>query len=96
MQQQILPLIPSGASKINDILSVTREEGLIRYYLGGFQISVHKENDTGSFKSKLCELIFSGVCRNIEVLNAFGVSPTSLKRWLRLQIPRKIDPPFPG
>ena len=83
MQQQILPLIPSGASKINDILSVTREEGLMRYYLGGFQIGIHKENDAGSFKSKICELIFSGACRNIEVLNAFGVSPTSLKRWLR-------------
>jgi transposase len=75
--------MPSGASKINDILSVTREAGYLRYYLGTFQIGFHKEDDAGSFKSKICELVFSGSCRNVDVLNAFGISPTSLKRWLR-------------
>ena len=80
--QLILPLVPSGASKINENLSLVREGGYVRYFCYLFEIGVHREDDLQSFKHKICELISTGACRNIEILRAFGVSGSSLKRWL--------------
>ena len=81
--QQILPLIPSGATKVNEKLSCVLECGHMRYFLYMIEIGFHRDDDRSSFKHKICELILSGVCRNVEVIRAFGISPTSLKRWLR-------------
>lgn len=83
MLQQILPLVPSGANKIGDLLSLVREDDYIRYYFGGFQIGFHKTSDTATFKAKICEFIFCGVCRNKDVLKSFAISASSLKRWMR-------------
>ena len=84
MIQQILPLIPHGASSLNKNLSIIRENGNIRYFYCGVPIAVHDENDSSSFKREICQLITNGICRNIEVVRVFGVSKTSVKRWLKM------------
>lgn len=81
--QQILPMIPSGATRINENLSVLREGGHVRYFYFLFEIGVHAESDLASFRHKICELVSTGACRNIEILRTFGMSASSLKRWLR-------------
>lgn len=83
MIQQILPLIPHGASCLNDYLSIIRKKGIIQYFYCGVCIASHPENETSSFKREICQLISNGVCRNTEVIRVFGVSKSSLKRWLK-------------
>ena len=81
--QQILPLIPSGATRINEILSCVHEDGYVHYYLCAVRIGFHREDDLPSFKYRICELISTGVCRNRDILSVLDVTVTSLKRWLR-------------
>jgi prepilin-type processing-associated H-X9-DG protein len=83
MSQPILPLIPSGANKVGELLSIVRENEYTKYYMGVFQIGIHKTSDKATFKAKICELIFCGLCRNKDVLKTFPVSSSSLKRWMR-------------
>lgn len=84
MIQQILPLIPHGASCLNERLSIIRENGIIQYFHCGLRIACHAENDTSSFKREICQLISNGVCRNTEAIRVFGISKSSLKRWLKM------------
>ena len=83
MLQQILPLIPSGATQVGQLLSIVREDDHTKYYMGVFLIGIHKASDTAGFKAKICELIFCGLCRNKDVLKNLAVSSSSLKRWIR-------------
>jgi hypothetical protein len=83
MSQPILPLIPSGAPQVGKLLSIVREDEHTKYYMGVFQIGIHKTSDKATFKAKICELIFCGLCRNKDVLNNLPVSSSSLKRWMR-------------
>ena len=83
MSQPILPLITSGATQVGELLSIVREDEHTKYYMGTFQIGIHKTSDKATFKAKICELIFCGLCRNKDVLNNLAVSSSSLKRWMR-------------
>jgi len=83
MLQQILPLIPPGATQVGKLLSIVRENEYTKYYMGVFQIGIHKTSDKATFKAKICELIFCGVCRNKDVLKSLAISSSSLKRWMR-------------
>ena len=70
--QQILPLIPSGATRINEILSCVHEDGYVHYYLCAVRIGFHREDDLPSFKYRICELISTGVCRNRDILSVLA------------------------
>ena len=83
MSQPILPLIPSGATQVGELLSIVRENEHTKYYMGAFQIGINKTSDKATFKAKICELIFCGVCRNKDVLKSLAISSSSLKRWMR-------------
>ncbi len=80
MPQLILPLLPSGATEINDILSVQNENGFWYYFAGLFPVFSHDEKDQASFRMFTSQLIVSGQCRNSAIVKAFGVSPSSVKR----------------
>lgn len=78
--QKILPLIPKGASKINDIVSIWRENDRCTYFLGCNPIYYHDSNDSRMFRMVTAQLIESGTCRQCEIINAFGVSKSSVIR----------------
>ena len=46
MYQQILPLIPVGASPINEIASVFRDEKKWTYFILGHPVYKHNAGDT--------------------------------------------------
>ena len=79
----MLPLLPSGATEINDILSVQNENGYWYYFAGMNPVFIHDENDQASFRMFTSQLIASGQCRNCTIIKAFGVSPSSVKRGVR-------------
>ncbi len=80
MAQLLLPLLPSGATAINDILSVRNENGSWYYFAGISPIFSHNEKDMASFRMFTSQLIVSGQCRNINIIKAFGVSSNSVWR----------------
>lgn len=83
MPQLILPLLPSGATRINDILSVQNKDGRWYYFAGADPVFSHEDNDRASFRMFTSQLIVSGQCKNIAVVKAFGVSPGSVKQGVK-------------
>ena len=80
MPQALLPLIPEGATRINDFLSVVCENGQWTYFLGVRPVFAHEEQDRRSFRMFTAELICQGACQQAEIVRTFGVSANSVKR----------------
>lgn len=83
MQQIILPTIPIGATEINGLTSVWRDEHRWTYYLGCFPIYSHPPDDLQQFRFFSSQLIDTGRCRQVDIINTFGVSKSSVARSLR-------------
>ena len=80
MPQQILPLIPRGATQINGLVSVYRDGTNWTYFLSTYPIYSHQENDRRMFRMVTAQLVDSGACRQIDIQNTFGVSKSSVIR----------------
>jgi len=80
MPQQILPLIPRGATQINGLVSVWREEERWTYFLGTYPIYSHDKTDQRMFRLTTSQMIESGACRHVDIIRTFGVSKSSVIR----------------
>jgi len=80
LPQALLPLVPDGASSINDRISVVRENGHWTYFCGVEPIFRHPEEDRQSFRMFTAQLVCQGACRQTDLVRAFGVSANSVKR----------------
>ncbi len=79
-QQLILPCIPRGATEINNVVGVFRNDNLWTYFLGGHPVHFHKADDHKMFRLGTSQLIESGACRQVDIIKAFGVSKSSVIR----------------
>jgi len=73
-------LIPSGATAINEVLSVVKENGSWFYFCGVNPVFFHEEHDRRSFRMFTAQLVCQGMCKQAEVIRAFGVSKNSVSR----------------
>jgi len=80
LPQALLPLIPDGATRINDRISVVRQDGMWSYFCGIEPIFQHAERDTPSFRMFTSQLICQDTCKQVDIVRAFGVSTNSVKR----------------
>jgi len=80
MPQQILPLIPHGATEINGLVSVWRDEERWTYFIGTYPIYSHDKTDQRMFSLFTAQMIESGTCRQADVIRTFGVSKSSVIR----------------
>ena len=80
MPQQILPLIPRGATEINGLVSVWRDEERWTYFIGTYPIYSHNKTDQRMFRMITSQMIDSGTCRQADVIRTFGVSKSSVIR----------------
>ena len=80
MPQTLLPLIPAGATEINDIVSVAREDDQWTYFHGAHPIFSHSQDDRRSFQMFTAQLVCQGSCRQVEIIRTFGVSKNSVQR----------------
>jgi hypothetical protein len=78
--QALLPLIPDGATRISEFISVVRENGQWIYFCGAQPLFQHPENDRRSFRMFTAQLICLVACRQVEIVRAFGVSKNSVIR----------------
>jgi hypothetical protein len=75
-----LPLIADGATRVNDLISVARENDQWIYFCGAQPVFHHAESDSHSFRMFTAQLICQGACRQVDVVRAFGVSKSSVIR----------------
>jgi transposase len=80
MPQLLLPMIPAGASRISDVVTVVRENGEWTYFCGVQPIFRHSEEDRRSFRMFTAQLVCQGACQQVDILRTFGVSKNSVKR----------------
>jgi len=80
MPQQILPLIPRGATEINGLVSVWLDEERWTYFIGTYPIYSHNKTDQRMFRMITSQMIDSGACRQADVIRTFGVSKSSVIR----------------
>ena len=78
--QALLPLIPDGATRISDLISVVRENGQWIYLCGAQPLFQHPENERRAFQMLTAQLICVGACRQVDIVRAFGVSKNSVIR----------------
>jgi len=80
MPQALLPIIPPGATPINDVISVVRQEQQWTYFCGVQPVFQHPEDDRRSFRMFTAQLCVQGVCSQAQIIRAFGVSKNSVLR----------------
>ena len=78
-----MPLIPDGATRVSNVVSVVRQDGKVIYLVGTQGLLCHDENDHRSFRLYTAQLIDQDACRQIDVARAFGVTKSSLARALK-------------
>jgi hypothetical protein len=81
--QTMLPLIPAGSTPINAKVNVYCADKEWTYSIGVEPFAMHKANDSRTFYLTVAQLIAAGACRQSEIINAFGVSKSSVARAVR-------------
>jgi hypothetical protein len=76
-------MIPPGATEINHRVCVWRGEDRWTYFLGAYPVYAHGLDDQRMFRMVTSQLIDSGGCRLVDILNTFGVSKSSVIRSLK-------------
>jgi transposase len=80
MPQALLPMIPHGATRINDLISVVRQDTQWSYFCGVQPVFQHPEDDRQSFRMFTAQLCCQGACTQAQVIRTFGVSKNSVLR----------------
>ena len=83
MIQVLLPIFPKEATQINELLSFSKRDGTVWYFHGGMPVFSHLETDYSSFRMFTSQLVDLGQCKQMEIVRAFGVSPISVKRYVK-------------
>jgi hypothetical protein len=80
MPQTLLPIIPYGATPINNVISVVREDKQWTYFCGIQPVFQHSDDDLPSFRMFTAQLCCQGACTQAEIIRAFGVSKNGVLR----------------
>ena len=84
MPQLQLPMFPVGVTHITSLLAFIKEEGNITYLNGSLPVFSHQEEDTQSFRMITAQFCVNGHTQQMEIVRAFGVTPISVKRSVKL------------
>jgi hypothetical protein len=78
--QTLLPLVPDGATPVNDLISVVNHDDKWTWFYGARPVFAHPQGDRDSFRMFSAQLVCQGACKQVEIVKAFGVSAISVKR----------------
>jgi transposase len=91
MPQLQLPIFPSGVTEINHQIAVLKEAGTVYYIHGHMPVFRHAENDVRGFRMFTSQMIVSGTVKPKEIVEAFGVTMVTVKRYVRVFRERGAD-----
>ena len=83
MPQTSLPFFPEDIRLINSQVGFQKQDGKVYYFNGSMPIFQHPEKDIKSFRLFTSQLVVNGNAKQVEIVNAFGVSVISVKRWVK-------------
>lgn len=83
MPQVQLPLFPAGCREINASLAFERRDEQIIYFNGHLPVFTHEAGDLQSFRLFTTQLIVNGTATQGEIVAAFGVPLTTVKRCVK-------------
>ena len=78
-----MPLFPSGTTVINEALAYERREDQVVYFNGHLPVFTHRTDDLASFRLFTTQLIVNGTATQGQIVRAFGVPMTTVKRACR-------------
>jgi hypothetical protein len=83
MPQVQLPMFPDGAQNINRDLAFTCRDRQVTCFNGQLPVFTHPADDLPGFRLFTTQLIVNGTATQDEVVRAFGVSVTTVKRYVK-------------
>jgi len=83
MPQTRLPFFPADIELINNYIGVRKQNGIVYYFNGMMPVFQHAEDDYASFRLFTTQLVVNGNVKQSEIVRAFDVSPSSVKRWVK-------------
>lgn len=84
MPQAQLPIFPVGTSTITPDLGFECRDNQVVYFNGHLPVFTHEVNDLGSFRLFSTQLIVTGTASQSQIVKAFGVPLTTVKRCCHL------------
>jgi hypothetical protein len=81
--QLLLPIFPSDTTLINSNVEVYERDGLVQYLVNGLPVYSNAKHDNDAFRYITRNFIYQGLCRNVDIERAFGVSEDSVSRALK-------------
>jgi len=71
---ELLPMIPHGATRVNDLISVVRQDDHWTYFCGVLPMLQHPQDGRRSFRMFTAQLCCQGACTQAQIIRTFGVS----------------------
>ncbi len=84
MPQVQLPIFPVGSTEITQELAFERRQQQVVYLNGHLPVFTHEVDDLASFRLFTTQLIVNGTATQNQVVRAFGVPLTTVKRYCRV------------
>jgi DNA invertase Pin-like site-specific DNA recombinase len=84
MPQVQLPLFPAGSTAINAEIAFERRGDQVVYFNGHLPVFTHRVDDLGGFRLMTTQLIINGTASQGEIVRAFGVPLSTVKRYCRI------------
>jgi len=79
-----LPIFAPGMTLINANLGFMRKDNSLTYFYGCLPVFTHDADDQRSFRMITSQFYVNGSATQAEICRAFGVSPISVKRYVKL------------
>ena len=83
MPQLQLPIFPVGTTHITTEMAFERRDKQVVYFNGQLPVFTHEVTDVGSFRLFTTQLIVNGTASPAEIVKAFGVPATTVKRCVK-------------
>jgi transposase-like protein len=80
MPQMTLPIFPTESTLLSATVAVQKKDGHVYYFQGPNPVFVHPADDIASFRMFTSQLYDNGHCSQMDIVRAFGVTQSSVKR----------------
>ena len=84
MPQIQLPLFPEGLTSITTEIGFKKENGMVTYFNGHLPVFMHDAQDIQTFRMITSQFIATGLAKQREIAETFGISLVTVKRAVKL------------
>jgi len=83
MPQMQLPIFPVGAQNLTPEIGFECRQDQVTYFNGHLPVFTHHKTDVQSFRLITAQWIEQGLISQADVVRSFGISPTTIKRYMK-------------